>query len=150
MVKHNARSVDEAAHYKLLVLYVEDHCVILQTLRKLLYECWVAHVLIQDRKHYQTHYKHWTCNVPGCTRRDGFGTKNDLDRHVNSVHRRDRELGSQSGFICVACPHTQNGRPKFWPRKDNFKAHIKRKHPHHDTEGVILRYVMPLISLINS
>lgn len=55
---------------------------------------------------------------------DGFATKNDLDRHLKSVHKvaiRDEPV-----YRCNL-DHCKD-KPKDWPRPDNFRQHLRRKH----------------------
>lgn len=61
------------------------------------------------------------CKQPGCTRKIGFGTTNDLDRHMKSVHAA---MG-----LKYRCDEGQcKTKLKDWPRADNFKQHLKRIH----------------------
>ncbi|KAM3415704.1 hypothetical protein BST61_g9218 [Cercospora zeina] len=81
------------------------------------------------KKHAETHFKRWKCEAIGCTRNEGFATLNDLERHRKSVHSLRPSVGSPLGYICQACVQAPGGRDrKFWPRRDNFKAHIRRRH----------------------
>ncbi|KAI5370947.1 Putative Zinc finger C2H2-type [Septoria linicola] len=81
------------------------------------------------RKHAETHAKRHKCQVPGCGRKEGFATINDLERHRKSVHGAHPAVGNPYGYVCRACVQQPRGKEnKFWPRRDNFKAHIKRKH----------------------
>lgn len=89
------------------------------------------------RKHALTHTKPYRCTEPDCTRKDGFATENDLQRHRKSVHNLLPTVGSPAGYICAACVPDIDTPPKFWPRRDNFKAHIKRKHPNHHEATLI-------------
>lgn len=83
-----------------------------------------------SRKHELTHTKPYRCKELNCQRLQGFATINDLERHRKSVHSLLPAVGSTAGYVCQACPMPDGGvSRKFWPRKDNFKAHIKRKHP---------------------
>lgn len=35
----------------------------------------------------------------------------------------------KKGYVCKGCPPVPEGhKVKFWPRRDNFKAHAVRKH----------------------
>ncbi|WPH00937.1 Hypothetical protein R9X50_00377100 [Acrodontium crateriforme] len=89
-------------------------------------------------KHQLQHKKPYKCSEVNCSRSEGFATPNDLQRHQISVHRSKPVLGTQSGYICVACPQPPAGIPaKYWPRRDNFRAHIKRKHAEWD-EGILI------------
>ncbi|KAI1332657.1 hypothetical protein F5Y16DRAFT_356164 [Xylariaceae sp. FL0255] len=77
------------------------------------------------KKHNSRHTKPFKCSVEGCPRRDqGFGTKNDLDRHKRSVHPGSEADGDR--YVCLA--GSCASREKIWPRADNFKAHLKRVH----------------------
>ena len=73
-------------------------------------------------KHKLRHDKPFVCNVAGCTRKQGFGTQNDLARHQQSVHSADG--------IKYRCYHEGpcKTKQKNWPRADNFKQHLKRVH----------------------
>ncbi|CAK1354625.1 unnamed protein product [Cercospora beticola] len=85
------------------------------------------------KKHAETHLRRWKCETAGCTRKDGFATLNDLERHRKSVHSLRPSVGSVFGYICQECVQKSEGRDrKFWPRRDNFKAHIRRRHPRCD------------------
>ncbi|KAF4837158.1 Metallothionein expression activator [Colletotrichum tropicale] len=75
-------------------------------------------------KHNQRHRKAFKCEVPGCTRKEGFGTPNDLDRHKSSVHP---ELDSGPRWRCNISAQCQ-AKDKLWPRADNFRQHLKRVH----------------------
>lgn len=91
-----------------------------------------------SRKHLNQHDKPFLCEVRGCEKEEeGFGTSNDLERHRASVHKLVQRCGTKVGFICVACEHVHPGEEKWWPRRDNFKSHIKRKHPELNVEQVI-------------
>jgi hypothetical protein len=69
----------------------------------------------------------------------GFSTANDLDRHYKSAkHREAPTKGSLKGFICLACI---DGKAKWWPRQDNFKAHCNRKHKDWNIEELMKRLV---------
>ncbi|RMZ35236.1 hypothetical protein D0859_00620 [Hortaea werneckii] len=69
------------------------------------------------------------CSEPGCRRTQGFATNNDLERHRKSVHGKTPTVGMKKGYVCKACPPVPEGhKVKFWPRRDNFKAHAVRKH----------------------
>ncbi|KAK3360090.1 hypothetical protein B0T25DRAFT_534701 [Lasiosphaeria hispida] len=72
-------------------------------------------------KHKQRHDKPYRCEEPGCPRREGFGTSNDLDRHKKSVHKAD---GVKYRCTMGSC----ESKDKIWPRADNFRSHLKRVH----------------------
>lgn len=51
-------------------------------------------------------------------------------------------VGKLENFICKACPPPQQGSlAKVWDRRDNFKAHIQRKHSSFHEHELIERYV---------
>ena len=62
------------------------------------------------------------CLEPGCNRKTGFTTKNDLDRHKKSIH----QIFIGKSYMCAA-PHCPR-KDKVWPRADNFRQHIVRLH----------------------
>lgn len=77
------------------------------------------------KKHFARHEPQYFCNIPGCTRgRDGFTTKNDLDRHRKTMHKI---LSPNDRFWKCFYPDCAKTE-KVWPRLDNFKAHIVRMH----------------------
>lgn len=77
------------------------------------------------KKHYARHEPQYFCNIPGCSRgRDGFTTKNDLDRHRKTMHKI---LSPNDRFWKCFYPDCAKTE-KVWPRLDNFKAHIVRMH----------------------
>ncbi|KAK4634259.1 hypothetical protein CLAFUW4_00867 [Fulvia fulva] len=89
------------------------------------------------RKHALTHSKPHQCREPECSRKDGFATVNDLERHKKSVHNMYPKVGNPAGFMCAACPIVEGVLRKFWPRRDNFKAHIRRKHSTYNEEQLL-------------
>ncbi|KAK5117683.1 hypothetical protein LTR62_005106 [Meristemomyces frigidus] len=89
----------------------------------------------EAHKHAHIHEKPFWCTEIGCQKR--FATNNDLERHRGSVHGLMPRVGKSNGYVCQMCPPPHGGRPKFWPRKDNFKAHIRRKHPQNDLEQLM-------------
>ncbi|KXT07414.1 hypothetical protein AC578_418 [Pseudocercospora eumusae] len=80
------------------------------------------------KKHAFTHERPFRCEEHGCSRKEGFATVNDRERHRKSVHNLRPTVGNSIGYICAACARNGSKDNKFWPRRDNFKAHIKRKH----------------------
>ena len=95
--------------------------------------------LTDKRKHTRKHTKPFKCRFPECIAKDiGFSTDNDRDRHYKSAkHREAPTKGSLKGFICIACI---DGKAKWWPRQDNFKAHCNRKHKGWNVEDLMKRY----------
>lgn len=78
------------------------------------------------KKHYLRHQKPHRCTHPGCSRKDGFSTTNDLDRHQRSKHPSDSPRTRSKVYQCVF-PNCKS-QTKLWPRLDNFRCHIKRVH----------------------
>ncbi|KAI2473260.1 hypothetical protein F4781DRAFT_227963 [Annulohypoxylon bovei var. microspora] len=76
------------------------------------------------KKHKQRHEKPFKCIVRNCTRREGFSTPNDLDRHIRSLHPEKDATGNRYQCPIGACKN----KDKIWPRADNFRAHMKRVH----------------------
>ncbi|KIV99496.1 uncharacterized protein PV09_08802 [Verruconis gallopava] len=75
------------------------------------------------KKHMLIHEKPHKCDVSGCSRTEGFGTVNDLNRHKASVHKI---LSKARKFQCAVPGCKTPG--KIWPRLDNFKQHLERMH----------------------
>ena len=73
-------------------------------------------------KHQHRHNKPHKCDISGCNRKEGFTTKNDLDRHKKSLH----QVWTGKSYMCAA-PHCAK-KNKIWPRADNFRQHIIRLH----------------------
>lgn len=65
-----------------------------------------------DRRHDRP----YRCQYPGCSHQRGFGSKGELTRHINSVHKRTK----------ISCP--VEGCSYACPRKDNLQDHIVRQH----------------------
>lgn len=76
------------------------------------------------KKHKQKHEKPHRCDVPGCSRTEGFSTPNDVDRHKRSCHPEQRANGKCYRCIVAGC----RKKEKKWPRADNFRQHLKRVH----------------------
>ncbi|KAI1808123.1 hypothetical protein F4811DRAFT_559401 [Daldinia bambusicola] len=90
--------------------------------------CKICHKVLKTKsefkKHKQRHDKPFRCTVEGCTRREGFSTPNDLDRHKRSLHPEEDAAGDR--YLCQVGPCAS--KDKIWPRADNFRAHMKRVH----------------------
>lgn len=81
------------------------------------------------------HQKPYKCTFRDCPKfEEGFGTPNDAARHVRDKHKI--RGAKDQGYICQRCPSV-DGAPKWWSRKDNFGAHITRKHPNEDAEELM-------------
>ncbi|KAK3945929.1 hypothetical protein QBC46DRAFT_403012 [Diplogelasinospora grovesii] len=72
-------------------------------------------------KHRLRHERPFLCTAPGCKRTQGFGTANDLERHVHSIHR--------TNGVRYRCREAQcKSKNKLWPRADNFRQHLRKVH----------------------
>lgn len=72
--------------------------------------------------HDRYHTRKFVCPYEGC---DGsFGTTTHLRRHINDRHKKERK------FHCTVegCQWSRTGGLSF-PRKDNWKRHMVKKHP---------------------
>ncbi|KAF9894221.1 hypothetical protein FE257_007723 [Aspergillus nanangensis] len=54
---------------------------------------WTGKCPSDKRKHEARHRKLFKCDIPNCTRKEGFGTINDLARHKKCVHKKEPERG---------------------------------------------------------
>lgn len=91
-----------------------------------------------SRKHELRHTKPFKCLQPHCPKPDGFSTKNDLDRHLKSVHKFAPINIADKRYKCMAC----TGKDKIWPRLDNFRAHCIRIHKDQDTDELVRQSVV--------
>ena len=87
------------------------------------------------RKHWLRHMKPYRCIVTGCQRRDGFSTRNDLDRHRKSLHKIATRNKTDKTYRCAA-PNC-NKKAKIWPRLDNFRQHCARTHRDLPTDELV-------------
>ncbi|KAL4888699.1 hypothetical protein BDV59DRAFT_136847 [Aspergillus ambiguus] len=96
---------------------------------------WTGKCPSDKRKHEARHRKLFKCDEPNCTRKEGFGTINDLARHKKCVHKQEPERGPKVLYMCFGqdCPR-QN---KKWPRLDNFRQHLARMHTDEDTDELL-------------
>ena len=81
----------------------------------------------------------YQCDVSGCTHERGFATQTDLNRHQKGVHGIYPNNDSIS-YRCVG--RDCNNADKIWPRRDNFRGHLSRMHPHEDIEELTERSVI--------
>lgn len=99
------------------------------------------------------------CLYPGCERSipgNGFPRRYNLFDHMRRVHDHQEDKltisGTENaqeaapapardynvGYICVECLDREDlAGLKWWPRKDNFKSHVRRRHPDANLEVVI-------------
>ncbi|PLB44724.1 hypothetical protein P170DRAFT_439974 [Aspergillus steynii IBT 23096] len=98
---------------------------------------WTGKCPSDKRKHEARHRKLFKCDEPHCTRKEGFGTINDLSRHKKCVHKQDPERGPKMLFMCFGhnCPR----KDKQWPRLDNFRQHLTRMHHDEDIDDLLKR-----------
>jgi len=94
--------------------------------------------LTNHRTHMNKHDRPFTCEIPGCSRKEGYGTKGELQRHhkTHRSHRQqDEALSSNDRYHYCSEPgcDRSNSLPtnKPFARKDNCDDHIKRKHGTH-------------------
>ncbi|KAL3475342.1 hypothetical protein BJX99DRAFT_159392 [Aspergillus californicus] len=98
---------------------------------------WTGKCPSDKRKHEARHKKLFKCDEPNCSRKEGFGTINDLARHKKCVHKKEPERGPKVLYMCFGhnCPRSN----KKWPRLDNFRQHLARMHSHEDIEDLLRR-----------
>ncbi|KAL4752657.1 hypothetical protein BDW72DRAFT_61074 [Aspergillus terricola var. indicus] len=98
---------------------------------------WTGKCPSDKRKHEARHKKLFKCDVPNCTRKEGFGTINDLARHKKCVHKKEPERGPKVLYMCFGrnCPRSS----KKWPRLDNFRQHLARMHNNEDADELLRR-----------
>ncbi|KFY21647.1 hypothetical protein V493_07240 [Pseudogymnoascus sp. VKM F-4281 (FW-2241)] len=95
------------------------------------------------RKHDQRHRKPFICPHIGCLgsgNGQGFGTINDLERHIGSKHRKGEVFGRPNQvFSCHFSECRDRGRT--FTRSDNFGVHLNRCHGMNKDEikGIIQR-----------
>lgn len=96
---------------------------------------WIGKCPSDKRKHEARHRKLFKCDEPGCPRKEGFGTINDLARHKKCVHNKEPERGPKMMYMCFGknCPRPD----KRWPRQDNFKQHLNRMHGEEDADALL-------------
>ncbi|KAI9694344.1 MAG: hypothetical protein M1820_008992 [Bogoriella megaspora] len=88
------------------------------------------------KKHITKHEKPHKCDVPGCPRKEGFTSANDLDRHKKSKHNVKPKHGSDRSYKCAADQCRK--KMKIWPRLDNFRQHVVKIHPN-DNADILIR-----------
>ncbi|OJD11195.1 hypothetical protein ACJ73_09592 [Blastomyces percursus] len=89
------------------------------------------------RKHMKRRQRSFHCAEPGCPREEGYGTINDLERHQKSRHGIKPTHGSIREYKCFGTNCAT--KDKIWPRKDNFKQHLRRVHRDENTEELLRR-----------
>ncbi|KFY13413.1 hypothetical protein V492_03297 [Pseudogymnoascus sp. VKM F-4246] len=82
------------------------------------------------RKHDQRHKKPFICSYPNCLGSGkglGFGTINDLERHIKSKHREGEVFGRPVQLFSCHFRECQEKDRKF-TRSDNYGVHLQRCH----------------------
>jgi len=107
-------------------------------------KAWQYRIAKYCRKHYLRHTKPFHCSDASCSRKEGFSTVVDLNRHVQSQHP-DASTEIPKAYQCqvAGC----KSKDKTWPRLDNFKSHLKRMHRLPDEE--IIAMVLPTYVWLN-
>ena len=94
----------------------------------------LSKTLSEHKRHTARHKLEHVCTVTDCTRNGkGFATINDLNRHLKAVHKI--LVDGARVYRCFAPGCCK--REKQWPRKDNFRYHLKRTHPNEDVENLL-------------
>lgn len=95
---------------------------------------WTGKTHSDFKKHCARHDLHHICDHDDCSRRGkGFATVNDLQRHRRSVHKLLEE--GERFYRCLAKGCSKP--TKDWPRKDNFRSHLRKTHPNEDVETLV-------------
>ena len=95
--------------------------------------------------HFTTVNKPFQCDVQGCTHERGFATQTDLKRHQRGVHAIYEDGGSSDTTYYRCQGKDCKDAGKTWPRRDNFRGHLARKHPEEEIEELTERYVKAVI-----
>ena len=90
--------------------------------------------------HFATVNKPFKCDEPSCTHDRGFATQTDLKRHRRGVHGIYDDGHSEQIFYRCQGKDCKDA-DKMWPRRDNFRGHLSRKHADEDIEELTDRYV---------
>ncbi|EXJ88347.1 hypothetical protein A1O1_05277 [Capronia coronata CBS 617.96] len=86
------------------------------------------------KKHNARHEREHRCHFPTCMRKSkGFATKNDLDRHLKSVHHINSRGTKYYKCLAEGCPRAD----RKWPRLDNFKQHLQKMHKDQDPDHLL-------------
>ncbi|KAI9852621.1 MAG: hypothetical protein M1838_000069 [Thelocarpon superellum] len=86
------------------------------------------------RKHVARHEKPYVCVVSECPREDGFANRNDLIRHMHTVHKE-----SCDGKVWYCPSALCKRKEKAWRRRDNMSIHLKKVHESEDYEDLYQR-----------
>jgi hypothetical protein len=88
----------------------------------------------------RSHTRPYRCSTEGCpSTSQGFGSKFELERHTNTVHRQ------QNIFCPVAgCNRAEDAiRKQSFHRADNLTDHLQRRHPNFASPGAKLHLATP-------
>ncbi|KAL1965978.1 hypothetical protein VTN77DRAFT_4918 [Rasamsonia byssochlamydoides] len=96
---------------------------------------WTGKCPSDKKKHEARHKREWKCDEPHCTRKEGFGTINDLERHKKCVHRKIPDRGPKKVYMCFGKNCRRSS--KKWPRLDNFRQHLQRVHPKENADELL-------------
>jgi hypothetical protein len=89
-----------------------------------------------QKKHVARHHKVHLCKADDCVRAvNGFATASDLNRHLVTVHK----LRPQGARIDRCFGSGCNKFDKDWPRRYNFKAHLRKAHPTENLDELLRR-----------
>ena len=96
---------------------------------------WLSQTPSEHYRHRAQHKIKYACTVEDCSRSSkGFDTIGDLNRHLNTVHKI-LVGGAPRVYRCFAAGCSKP--EKDWPRKDNFRFHLKKSHPNGDMEELL-------------
>ncbi|KIW94011.1 uncharacterized protein Z519_05327 [Cladophialophora bantiana CBS 173.52] len=98
-------------------------------------ECdFVAKTRSDLKKHLARHKREHKCMFSECPQSTrGFATRNDLDRHLKSVHKINNRKARVYRCFAKDC----NKAGKEWPRLDNFKQHLQKVHAVEETSSLV-------------
>ncbi|KAL2132030.1 hypothetical protein VTI74DRAFT_4289 [Chaetomium olivicolor] len=85
--------------------------------------CGAVKASYHEMNHHERYHKRpFPCTYAGCER--SFGTVTHLNRHINDKHQKTR------AFFCPRpdCIWSKQGGKDGFPRKDNWKRHMMKKH----------------------
>ncbi|KAJ4298653.1 hypothetical protein N0V88_003684 [Collariella sp. IMI 366227] len=85
--------------------------------------CGAIKASYHEMNHHERYHKRpFPCTFAGCER--SFGTVTHLNRHINDKHQKTR------AFFCPRpdCIWSKQGGKDGFPRKDNWKRHMMKKH----------------------
>ncbi|KAJ9286134.1 hypothetical protein DTO021C3_6212 [Paecilomyces variotii] len=75
------------------------------------------------------------CDEPNCTRKEGFGTADDLERHRESCHNKESGNGPRVVYRCFAFECGK--RFRRWKYLDDFGHHLAEMHPNENPSELL-------------